>query len=230
MTDFIVTDGQPVERWYGTLEVPAEGFTGERLRAGALPFCIDHDERKLAGSVTGYRVEGSRLIITVPDDMRSESEAAQDVWPDIDKGVRPGVSPSVMIDEVAVLSAPTDDETKVRAVVWDADEISTVTTPANIGARKMSLGEEEGSPAILFREQLSAKAEAQLQGIWREKMTRGMEPPAAPAPEPEQVSEPEPLEEKEPMTMQVDAIALLKLATEHGMPELGVKVRRGGQD
>ena len=125
MTDFLVTDSQPVDRWFGKLIVPAKGFTGKRLAAGNLPFIADHDDTKLCGQVREYRLEGDNLIVTVPDDARSVSGVALDVWPDIDSGVRPGISPGLDIEDISVLSGPYDEVLIVRADEWDADEISS---------------------------------------------------------------------------------------------------------
>ena len=138
---FLVTDGAYVQRWYGKLSVPASGFMGERLNAGMCPFLIDHDRTKLGGLVGSYEIEGDNLIFVVPMSKRSTSSEAANVWPDIDNGVRPGVSPGVDMFKVSILSEPDAPELEVEATKWDADELSSVTIPANAGARRLEYQE-----------------------------------------------------------------------------------------
>ena len=235
MTDFLVTDSQPVDRWFGKLIVPAKGFMGKRLAAGNCPFIADHDDRKLCGQVREYRLEGDNLIVTVPDDARSVSGLALDVWPDIDSGVRPGISPGVMIEDISVLSGPYDEILIVLAEEWDADEISTVTMPANPMARKLSVGGDgaegletlEGLNPVLLRETLSVKAQAKLEKfVAASKVLLSQERKETEMPE-------ETAQEQGQgagvATASTSAIELMELATQHGKPDLGIKFAREGK-
>ena len=237
MAEFVVTDGNPVQRWFGKLLVPASGYTGERLSAGQMPFLIDHDDRKLGGRVTEYRIEGDKLIMTVPDNMRSNSTEAGNVWPDIDSGVRPGVSPEVMVDELAILSEVDDPETIVSATVWDSGELSSVTMPANVAAHKMSVNGGESGEGVHFipRIRYSLKAQEQLHTLLRTKLSLNFVEFQQKLSEGEGMVEtlareqPETTIKESTEMLQADVIALVELAQEYGYPELGIEFAKAGK-
>ena len=178
--------------------------------------------------------DGDNLTITVPDAARSVSGVALDVWPDIDSGVRPGISPDVIIEDISVLSGPYDEILIVRADEWDANEISSVTTPANPMARKLSVGGDgaEGleasvglTPVVLLRETLSVKAQTKLdEFVASSRVLLSQERKETEMPEPQDQDQVAGV-----ATASTSAIELMELANQHGKPDLGLQFAKQGK-
>lgn len=120
----------PVERWFGTEILdhsPASVRLG-RLRAGG-PLLVDHDLRDHVGVIESVSIDADRRGRAVVRFGRSAR--AEEIWADVQDGIRNSVSVGYRIHELR-LDSEKDGEETYRAVDWEPLEVSLVSVPADV--------------------------------------------------------------------------------------------------
>jgi len=120
----------PVNRWFGREVLDHGGNSADLTRlndGGAVLF--EHDPTQQIGVVESARIDGDR---TGRATIRfGRSAKAQEVWQDIQDGIRSKVSFGYRIREAEIEEKSEELGDLYRATSWEALEISTVSIPAD---------------------------------------------------------------------------------------------------
>lgn len=118
----------PYERWYGTeiLDHGGKAMRMDRLGAGAA-LLMDHDTRDQVGVIERAWIDGKvgRAVVRF-----SRSARAQEVFQDVQDGIRSLVSVGYAVHEM-VLERSSGDQEEYRVTDWEPYEISIVSVPAD---------------------------------------------------------------------------------------------------
>lgn len=137
----------PYQRYWGVeiLEITPQAMRQERLRAGA-NLLVDHDTRDVVGVVESVEIGTDRVARAVVRFGRSVR--AEEVWQDVQDGIRRNVSVGYTINSATLVSQTDGVETYV-VKDWVPYEISVVSCPADINAgfgRSMEQSNPEPEP------------------------------------------------------------------------------------
>ncbi len=120
---------EPYERWWGTeiLDCTAAAVNLQRLN-NRHPLLLDHDREHQIGVVERAWVDSDRKCRAVV--RFSRSGRAEEIFQDVQDGIRELVSVGYSIDDM-VLESRSDDEATYRVTRWTPYEISIVSIPAD---------------------------------------------------------------------------------------------------
>jgi HK97 family phage major capsid protein/HK97 family phage prohead protease len=153
-----ISSEEPVERYFGTeiLVHEAGAIRMDFIGGGSAPLLLDHDHRKQIGVIEGVSLDENRkLRATV---RFSRSALAEEVFTDIQDGIRSNVSIGYMIERT-----DTDEKTNVvRVTQWMPFEASIVSVPADTTVGVGRAIEEVKSPAIVATVQRESEMNAQV--------------------------------------------------------------------
>lgn len=120
----------PYERWWG-IEVLDNNPTAVRL--GRLtsggPLLMDHDTRDQIGAVESVRIDADRVGRAVV--RFGKSARAQEVWQDVQDGIRRNVSVGYAIHKATLVETSDTGLDTYRVTDWEPLEISLVSVPAD---------------------------------------------------------------------------------------------------
>ncbi len=120
---------QPYERWWG---VEILDNTAPAVRLGRLssagPLLMDHDTRDQVGVIESVRIDADRVGRAVV--RFGKSARAQEVWQDVQDGIRRNVSVGYAI-HAAQLVETKDGVDTYRVTDWEPLEVSLVSVPAD---------------------------------------------------------------------------------------------------
>lgn len=120
----------PYERWWG-VEVLDNTHTAVRL--GRLtsggPLLMDHDTRDQIGAVESVRIDADRVGRAVV--RFGKSARAQEVWQDVQDGIRRNVSVGYAIHKATLVETSDTGLDTYRVTDWEPLEISLVSVPAD---------------------------------------------------------------------------------------------------
>lgn len=121
---------QPYERWWG-VEILDNTATAVRLGrlASAGPLLMDHDTRDQVGVIESVRIDADRVGRAVV--RFGKSARAQEVWQDVQDGIRRNVSVGYAI-HAAQLVETKDGVDTYRVTDWEPLEISLVSVPVDV--------------------------------------------------------------------------------------------------
>jgi HK97 family phage prohead protease len=127
--DVAFSSETPVQRMFGieVLDHTADSIRLDRMNSGG-PVLMDHDTRDHVGVVESANVGPDRIARAR---IRfGQSQRAQEIWQDVQDGVRKHLSVGYRIHKMQLESA-TDDAEVYRATDWEPHEISIVSVPAD---------------------------------------------------------------------------------------------------
>ena len=120
----------PYERWWG-IEVLDNSPTAVRL--GRLtsggPLLMDHDTRDQVGVIESVRIDADRVGRAVV--RFGKSARAQEVWQDVQDGIRRNVSVGYAIHKAQLVETSDSGLDTYRVTDWEPLEISLVSVPAD---------------------------------------------------------------------------------------------------
>lgn len=124
---FASTD--PYERWWGTeiLECTPAAVDLSRLN-NRHPLLLNHDPASQIGVIEKAWVDSDRMCRATV--RFSRGELGQEVFQDVQDGIRELVSVGYSIDEM-VLESRTEDSATYRVIAWTPYEVSIVSIPAD---------------------------------------------------------------------------------------------------
>lgn len=119
----------PYERWWGIeiLDCTPTAMRQGRLRSGANLLC-DHDARDVIGVVESVEIGADRVARAVV--RFGKSERAEEVWQDVQDGIRRNVSVGYLIHK-ALLTETVEGVETYRVTDWEPFEVSLVAVPAD---------------------------------------------------------------------------------------------------
>lgn len=122
----------PVERWFGVevLDHSAGAVRMDRITDGA-PFLMDHDMRDQRGVVESAEIKGKEGRAKI---RFSRSERGQDLMDEVKDGIRTKISVGYRVHQF-VITENGNSPDEYRATDWEPLEISSVSIPADPGAR-----------------------------------------------------------------------------------------------
>lgn len=120
---------QPYERWWG-VEILDNTSTAVRLGrlASAGPLLMDHDTRDQVGVIESVRIDADRVGRAVV--RFGKSARAQEVWQDVQDGIRRNVSVGYAIHSAQLVETKEGVDT-YRVTDWEPLEVSLVSVPAD---------------------------------------------------------------------------------------------------
>lgn len=120
---------EPYERWWGTevLDCAAGAVDLSRLN-NRHPLLLNHDPRQQVGVVERAWIDGDRKCRSLV--RFSRSALGEEVFQDVQDGIRELVSVGYTIDDM-VLESRKDDEATYRVTRWTPYEVSIVSVPAD---------------------------------------------------------------------------------------------------
>ena len=120
----------PYERWWGVevLDNTAPAVRLGRLTAGG-PLLMDHDTRDQIGAVESVRIDADRVGRAVV--RFGKSARAQEVWQDVQDGIRRNVSVGYAIHKATLVETSDTGLDTYRVTDWEPLEISLVSVPAD---------------------------------------------------------------------------------------------------
>ena len=120
---------QPYERWWG---VEILDNTAPAVRLGRLssagPLLMDHDTRDQVGVIESVRIDADRVGRAVV--RFGKSARAQEVWQDVQDGIRRNVSVGYAIHAAQLVETKEGVDT-YRVTDWEPLEVSLVSVPAD---------------------------------------------------------------------------------------------------
>lgn len=128
--EFSLSSEQPYERWWGTEILshdPAAVRLG-RLNSGRHPLLVDHDTRDQVGVIEAAWIAPDRTLRVRA--RFGQSARAQEIWQDVQDGIRSLVSVGYQIHSMVLVSRDDDDETYL-VDSWEPFEGSIVAVPAD---------------------------------------------------------------------------------------------------
>lgn len=119
----------PYERWWGTeiLDHTKKSIRLDRLKSGG-PLLVDHDTTDIVGVIESVRVDSDligRAVVRFGKSVRAE-----EVFQDVQDGIRRNVSVGYMIHEAQLVETKDGVDT-YRVTDWEPLEISLVSVPAD---------------------------------------------------------------------------------------------------
>lgn len=120
----------PYERWWGVeiLDNTAGAVRLGRLTSGG-PLLMDHDTRDQIGAVESVRLDADRVGRAVV--RFGKSARAQEVWQDVQDGIRRNVSVGYAIHKASLIETSDTGLDTYRVTDWEPLEISLVSVPAD---------------------------------------------------------------------------------------------------
>lgn len=120
----------PYERWWGieVLDNTPSAVRLGRLTSGG-PLLMDHDTRDQIGAVESVRIDADRVGRAVV--RFGKSARAQEVWQDVQDGIRRNVSVGYAIHKAALVETSDSGLDTYRVTDWEPLEISLVSVPAD---------------------------------------------------------------------------------------------------
>lgn len=167
----------PVERWFGTeiLDHSPSSVRLGRLKSGG-PLLVDHDMREHVGVIESVAIDADRKGRAKVRFGRSAR--AEEIWQDVQDGIRTSVSVGYRIHELR-LDSEKDGEETYRAVDWEPLEVSLVSVPADVSVG-VGRGEEGGEYEIRVVDERPT-GESPARNEDRDNMEPNTQPAAAPA-------------------------------------------------
>lgn len=120
----------PYERWWGieVLDNTASAVRLGRLTSGG-PLLMDHDTRDQVGVIESVRIDADRVGRAVV--RFGKSARAQEVWQDVQDGIRRNVSVGYAIHKATLVETSDTGLDTYRVTDWEPLEISLVSVPAD---------------------------------------------------------------------------------------------------
>lgn len=120
----------PYERWWG-IEILENTPSAVRLGrlAGGGPLLMDHDTRDQVGVIESVRIDADRVGRAVV--RFGKSARAEEVWQDVQDGIRRNVSVGYAIHKAALVETSDSGADTYRVTDWEPLEISLVSVPAD---------------------------------------------------------------------------------------------------
>lgn len=120
----------PYERWWGieVLDNTPSAVRLGRLTSGG-PLLMDHDTRDQIGAVESVRIDADRVGRAVV--RFGKSARAQEVWQDVQDGIRRNVSVGYAIHKATLVETSESGLDTYRVTDWEPLEISLVSVPAD---------------------------------------------------------------------------------------------------
>jgi len=121
----------PYERWFGIeiLDHDKKSIDLSRLADGSHPLLLDHDTRKQIGVIETVSIGTDRVGRAVARFGRSA--LAEEVFRDVQDGIRSLVSVGYQINELKMVEEKKDAPSVYRATNWMPYEVSIVSIPAD---------------------------------------------------------------------------------------------------
>lgn len=135
----------PYERWWGVeiLDHSPQSIRLGRLTAGG-PLLMDHDSRDHVGVIESVQIGADRVGRAVVRFGRSAR--AEEVWQDVQDGIRRNVSVGYVIHKAQLVETGDDGDADVyRVTDWEPLEVSLVSVPADA---TVGVGRSADSPVI----------------------------------------------------------------------------------
>lgn len=149
---------QPVDRPWGReiLDLSPRAVKLDRMRDGA-PLLVNHDPDDLVGVVEEARIDGDRKARAKVRFGRSER--AEEIFRDVQDGIRTKVSVGYMINDLA-LEARSEGVETYRITSWTPFEVSLVAVPADasVGVGRAADLSTKGASAMSDDKQDTGKA------------------------------------------------------------------------
>jgi HK97 family phage major capsid protein len=119
----------PYERWWGTeiLDMAPGSVDLSRLNSRH-PLLLDHDATKQIGVIERAWIDADRKARALV--RFSRGQLGEEIWQDVQDGIRELVSVGYSIDDM-VLESRTDDAATYRVTRWTPYEVSIVSVPAD---------------------------------------------------------------------------------------------------
>lgn len=147
----------PYERWWGVevLDNTASAVRLGRLTSGG-PLLMDHDTRDQVGVIESVRIDADRVGRAVV--RFGKSARAQEVWQDVQDGIRRNVSVGYAIHKATLVETSDTGLDTYRVTDWEPLEISLVSVPADatVGiGRSAADGSDNPIQTIITERQMS---------------------------------------------------------------------------
>lgn len=122
---------EPYERWWGReiLDNTPGAVRLGRLSGGKGPLLMDHDTRDQVGVVESVRIDADRVGRAVV--RFGKSARAQEVWQDVQDGIRGNVSVGYAIHKAQLIETSDTGQDTYRVTDWEPLEVSIVSVPAD---------------------------------------------------------------------------------------------------
>lgn len=204
----------PYARWWG-IEVldntPAAVRLGRLSSAG--PLLVEHDTRDQVGIVESVRIDADRVGRAVV--RFGSSVRAQEVWQDVQDGIRRSVSVGYAIHKSQLIETRDDGADTYRVTDWEPLEISLVSVPADasVGIGR-SRADGEASPIATFTKE--------------SPMSEAVKAPATPIDHSHYERQAAENAQREAQARASDIIALGEMFAAHGGERLAAQALRSG--
>lgn len=177
----ILTQGFVEDSWqtfYEILDHTPSSVDMTRINDGA-PFLVNHCDDDLAGIVASASIDPDRIGRAIV--RASQSEMGQEIFQDIQDGIRPKVSVGYIVKEYRAEGLNSEDQIPIyRAMSWMPLEISSVPLPADnfVGVGRSEKFEREYEAKITTTEPEAVKGDSStVRAVVEEKKTAEAEKP-----------------------------------------------------